>query len=120
MEGFSACDGGVRVDLFEHLGKGVEERPSIAGAEFLVFGISPVCQDRWDLAGRDCTAIGGPYHEVMNATIRETEVTVGFDSAVQLSELGAKLTHRTGSELPEISHCKPGMLTPDLDEARER
>jgi len=120
MEGFSACDGGVWVDLLEHLGEGVEERPCVAGTEFLVFGISPVCQDCWDLACGDGSAIGGPDHKVMDPAIRETKVTVGLDSTVQFCELGSELTHRTGSELPEISHCKPGMLTPDLNEARER
>jgi len=110
----------MRVDFFELLSEGVEETPGIAGLELLVLGFPPVSQNRWDLACRDGTAIGGPDHEVMGTTVGEPEATVALDPVIKFHKFGAELADGASSELPEIPGRKPCVFPTDLDEATER
>ena len=120
MKGFSSGNGGVRVDLLERFGEGVEEGPCRAWTEFLMFRIPPVCQNLRDLACRDGTAIRGFDNQVMCAAVGEADLLVGSNALVQLHQVGAELTDGTSCELPEIPDGKPSVLPADLDEAGER
>jgi len=110
VKGLATRDEGVGVSTLHDLRGGVEEAPRGPRGKLLVPGGAPLVQHVGDLGGGQCPAVQCAHNHVMGTTVVQTVFAVSTDPAVEVVELVAQLSHRSRSEVPEITDGETGVF----------